>query len=100
MEQLEKNWFLKDFMTQKVALNADENFKLKNGQTVNGEFPLTWKWSLTYGMTNDEKETTVKEFKSEVNEKKNDYHQMKLKIRFQFMSNDYETFKKNVMIIL
>ena len=48
----------------KRLLNTDKYFKLKNGETGNGELPLSWKRSFAHGITIDKKENTIEEFKS------------------------------------
>ena len=48
----------KGFNDAKSLLNTDNYFKPEIGQTVNREFPLSWKRSLARGITIDKKETT------------------------------------------
>ena len=43
---------------------------MKDGETVSGDFRLPWKRSIAHGITIDKKETTVKDFKSNLNELK------------------------------
>ena len=64
---MEQKSLSKDFMIRK---DHDKNFKLKDGGTVNGEFLLPCKRSTAHGKTIDKKETTVKEFRSKLNELK------------------------------
>ena len=47
-----------------ILLETCKYFKLKDGRTVIGEFPLQWKRSLGRGKNIDKKETAIKEFKS------------------------------------
>ena len=53
-----------------TLLNTENYFKLKNRETVNGEFAPTWKRSFCHGITIDKKETAFEEFKSNLNELK------------------------------
>ena len=57
----------KGFHDTKRLLNTDKYFKLRDGETVNEEFPLPWKRSFAHGITIDKKETTNKDFKSNLN---------------------------------
>ena len=41
----------KGFHDTERELNIDKNFKLKNGETGNGELPLPWKRSFGHGIT-------------------------------------------------
>ena len=52
----------------KRLLNTDKIFKLKNDQTVIGDFLLSWKISFSRGIKIEKKETTFEEFKSNLNE--------------------------------
>ena len=53
------------------SLETYNYFKLKDGETVNGNFPLPWKRSLGHPLTIDNKEETpIEEFKSKLNKMK------------------------------
>ena len=56
------------FHDTKRLLNTDKHFKLKNGETVHGEFPLLCKNSFAHDETIDQYKTTVMEIKSNLNE--------------------------------
>ena len=47
--------FFKAFHITKRLPNTDKNFKLKDGETVNGEFRLALKRSSAHGITIDKK---------------------------------------------
>ena len=46
----------KGFHEIKSFLDTNKYFKMENGQTVNVEFPLSWKESFAHGLFIDRKE--------------------------------------------
>ena len=60
----------KGFYDAERLLNTDEFFKMKDGDTTNGEFSLPWQWLFANGVPFDKKETNFNEFKSTLNELK------------------------------
>ena len=50
----------KKFHEPKRLLNTDKYFKLRDGETVNGEFPLPRKKSFAHGKSIDKKRLLLK----------------------------------------
>ena len=64
---IEKKTF-KVYQNSERLLETYKYFKLKDGESVIGQFPPPWKKSPARGITIDQKETTIKEYKSNLNE--------------------------------
>ena len=68
---VEEKMTFRSFHDTERLLNTYEFFKLKDGKTVNREFPLPWKRSFAYGKTLIKKiKTTIEDFISKLNELK------------------------------